>query len=71
MLSTQTPSSVNVGAIAGGIVGGVVLLGAIFAFLWYKIRANRRSDSKHPTVEHFSDSPRLDRTEVTRVKDNS
>ena len=34
-------SSVNAGAIAGGAVGGVFLLGAIIAFAWYKLRTPR------------------------------
>jgi len=31
-------SSINVGAVAGGAIGGVLLLGAVFIFAWYKIR---------------------------------
>jgi hypothetical protein len=52
---TATPSPisspVNVGAIAGGAIGGVVLLGAIFAFAWYKIRTHGQVNNREPPVE--------------------
>ncbi len=60
---TQTPepspsssgSSVNVGAIAGGAIGGVVFLGAIAVFAWYKIRTHDRGrDSVLPPVEQYN-----------------
>ena len=43
--TSSTSSSVNLGPIVGGAIGGVVLLGAIFAFAWHKIKTFPRSQS--------------------------
>lgn len=41
IVPTQT---INAGAIAGGAIGSVVILGAIFAFAWYKIGTHRPTE---------------------------
>src|ERR1700738_951366 len=53
----DTPSPVNAGAIAGGAIGGVVVLGAIFAFVWYMVGIRRRSDNQQPLVEQRDMGP--------------
>ncbi|KAK1754697.1 hypothetical protein QBC47DRAFT_403108 [Echria macrotheca] len=43
------PSSTNVGAIAGGVVGGVAALGLIILGIWYLIRQNKK-DKNDPSA---------------------
>jgi len=51
--ASSSGSSTNVGAIAGGAIGGVVFLGAIAVFAWYKTRTHGRArDSVLPPVEY-------------------
>lgn len=40
----STPSHINAGAIAGGVISCVVVLGAMFAFAWYRIRLLKKSE---------------------------
>jgi hypothetical protein len=46
-----------VGAIAGGIIGGVLVLGAILAFVWY----NRKGDNRaQPKTKEYDINGRTD-----------
>jgi hypothetical protein len=46
-----------VGAIAGGIIGGVLVLGAILAFVWY----NRKGDNRaQPKTQEYDINGRTD-----------
>jgi hypothetical protein len=63
--SPVASSSVNVGAIAGAAIGGVILLGLAFAFTWYKIRTHRNPDNTQPAVERYSENGGDDYPEVS------
>lgn len=59
-IPTHTSSPVPAGAIAGGVVGGIVLLGAIFALVWYMVRTQKKLANTEPAVEQYNqgvDSP--------------
>lgn len=55
--SQQASSGPNVGAIAGGTVGGVIALVAIIAVMFLCLRIRRRQQGKHSQPEELDSNP--------------
>jgi hypothetical protein len=54
----------------GGAIGGVVLLGAIFAIAWYKIRTYQKSKDTEPAVIPPHEGPEGDSPDNYRTEKN-
>jgi len=57
--NNQTKKSSNVGAIVGGVIGGLAFLAAvgIGAWMFLRRRANPRIDEDYPDYPRYSDGP--------------
>ena len=54
----------------GGVIGGVVLLGAIFCIAWYKIKTHQKSNDIEPAVIPSHEGPEGDCPDNYRTEKN-
>ncbi|KAF1364389.1 hypothetical protein EJ07DRAFT_99341 [Lizonia empirigonia] len=58
--SNQPKSKSNTGAIAGGVVGGIIALSALIGIIFFCLRHRRRNAPTEPTRAELANNPALD-----------